>query len=256
MSDHFYVTLPSDSSQNVFGKQTPSNFTTALAQEIALQHGEWEVGVSEFTYGRNWENMSNCNFTIKHTDPDSDVVAGSAYQLPPQRCQDGRELTEAFYKAVNKTLGPGNKSQIGVGYDGLRDRVELRVNEGYELSLSPKLALLLGYGYRTVLNVKAGTSYPPHAPNPHRVHLNMNIYSDIAEHVAVGHIRAPLLRTVTDSGTVGDNAVTERFNPVHYVGLSKSRFDTIHLRICDEFGSDVSFAGGRTIVTLHFKRRS
>jgi hypothetical protein len=49
MMDHFYVTLPSDSS-GYFPRNKLSNFRTKLASPIELESDKWEVGVVEISY--------------------------------------------------------------------------------------------------------------------------------------------------------------------------------------------------------------
>ena len=255
MAEQFYLVLPSDSSRSVYGQQSAAEFRTCLAKEVRCDgQGEWEMGMTELSYPRNWLNTKDCSFVLSRTNEDGSVTTRSG-RLAERRCEDGVELTEALYKAVNKELGSGRKSEIRVLFKEGRNRVEIRVNDNYELELNGTLALLTGFGHRSKMTLRAGVHESPHVPNPHRNHLALHLYCDLAEHSLVGDVSAPLLKIVTDDGRSTDDVETVRFNPVQYVGVGKYRFDTVHCRICDRFGENVSFQGGRTVITLHFKRK-
>ena len=48
---HFYITLPSDGSKDVFPNNTAAHFKTRLATPISLV-GEWDVALYEIHYKR------------------------------------------------------------------------------------------------------------------------------------------------------------------------------------------------------------
>ena len=52
----FYVTLPSNSSMNIFPSNTLTNYVTQLPNSIYLD-GEWEVGLAEIQYPYTWNNI-------------------------------------------------------------------------------------------------------------------------------------------------------------------------------------------------------
>ena len=55
--NHFYVTLPSDSSIKYYPNNTVAHFTTKLPHRIRLD-GDYEVGLAEFIYPHSWFNFS------------------------------------------------------------------------------------------------------------------------------------------------------------------------------------------------------
>ena len=59
--DHFYVTLFSKASIDLYPDNTRAVFTTHLAQLIDLgtSSSEWEVGLCEISYGGPQTNLSN-----------------------------------------------------------------------------------------------------------------------------------------------------------------------------------------------------
>ena len=255
MTDQFYVTLPSDSSQTVYGRQSPSSFRTALAREVDVSPSGWEVGLAEFAYPKNWLNVTRCVFTVTEIHPDTEEREGVVCELPDQRCEGGAELVHSLKKAVDNCLGTGRRNRILVEYLAERNRVRIAISSGFELVINDTLSLLLGFDNVSDGVLRTGTVVGSKNVDPHREQLSMYLYADIAEHMRVGHAHVPLLRIVPDDGLGGGGNVTERFNPVHYVGLQRGRFESIYVRICDRHGRDVSFSSGRTIVTLHFRRK-
>jgi hypothetical protein len=57
--DHFYVTIPSDSSGYYFPRNKIENFRTKLATPIELEHNKWEVGLVEISYPKDTGNVCN-----------------------------------------------------------------------------------------------------------------------------------------------------------------------------------------------------
>jgi hypothetical protein len=57
MSNQFYVTLPSNASAETFPTNTIAQYATLLPQRMNLD-GEWEVGMTEFSYPVSWYNIN------------------------------------------------------------------------------------------------------------------------------------------------------------------------------------------------------
>src|SRR5688572_30046616 len=60
---HFYLTLPSNSSQEFFPDNTLTEFTTKLPSTIELTN-EWEVGLPEIMFPRSWYTIPKNGRTI------------------------------------------------------------------------------------------------------------------------------------------------------------------------------------------------
>ena len=82
----------------------------------------------------------------------------------------------------------------------------------------------------------------------------MYVYCDIAAHTAVGDTKAPLLRVCNVTGKHGD-IVRITYSHPHYVPLARRDFDTIEININNELGHSIPFEFGKSVVTLHFRRR-
>ena len=56
--NHFYITLPSDSSEKYFPDNTVAHFTGRLLHRTRLD-GDYEVGLAELIYPYSWFNFTN-----------------------------------------------------------------------------------------------------------------------------------------------------------------------------------------------------
>ena len=53
----FYLTLPSDSSMELYPENTLSTYRTQLSPPVVLNHEEWEVGVAAVSFPTDWYNV-------------------------------------------------------------------------------------------------------------------------------------------------------------------------------------------------------
>ena len=83
----------------------------------------------------------------------------------------------------------------------------------------------------------------------------MYVYCDPIEHVIVGDVRAPLLRTFGMEKSSND-VVHRTFPNMVYVPIQKKQFDTIEVNIMTDTGEPMPFAPGKSTVLLHFRRSS
>jgi hypothetical protein len=95
------------------------------------------------------------------------------------------------------------------------------------------------------------------ANNVYELNRGLNllyVYCDIASYAAVGDTKAPLLCVCSVSGKYGKMVRTIYMHP-HYVPVGRKEFDTIEININTELGTPMPFLNGKTVVTLHFRRR-
>jgi len=70
---HFYLTLPSNSSQQFFPENTLTEFTTKLSSTIEL-NGEWEVGLAEIMFPRSWYTIPKDGLIIAADYRECDIA--------------------------------------------------------------------------------------------------------------------------------------------------------------------------------------
>ena len=82
--NNFYLTLPSNSSMELYPDNTLAHYVTKLPQRIELD-GQWEVGLVEIQYPHSWYNIpEDCDrqMTIMHT-LDSGLIETNIFHIPP-----------------------------------------------------------------------------------------------------------------------------------------------------------------------------
>ncbi len=55
---HFYLTLPSNASLDVYPNNKTTDYRVSLPQSIELE-GNWEVGLYSVSYPNTWYNLPN-----------------------------------------------------------------------------------------------------------------------------------------------------------------------------------------------------
>ena len=87
-----------------------------------------------------------------------------------------------------------------------------------------------------------------------RSFYSLFVYCDVVEHVVVGDVKAPFLRTVNIAGKEG-LTVKKIFQMVQNIPVLRKQFSTIEIDIRDDTGRPVPFQRGKVIVTFHFWRK-
>ena len=104
--EHFYVTLPSNSSYAYYGKQPMSHFKTKLARQLHVNVGEWEVGLAKFIYPISWHNVLDGTFSVrKLIDNKWGYVDG---KIPASKYESAAQLIETLETAIRDILGNQN----------------------------------------------------------------------------------------------------------------------------------------------------
>ncbi|KAJ8048251.1 hypothetical protein HOLleu_00494 [Holothuria leucospilota] len=189
MASSFYVTLPSNSSPEVYPDNTLTHFRVKLPQPITLE-GQWEVGLAEIVYPHQWYNLDE-ESTYSYT--------GNGEQWWTKRIPPGYYRNEAGLLNVLETnLGP----MVRYSWDDKSGKVTIQLREGVEVMYKGALAEILGFKGDTHIRSSLTVDNPMDIKHLH----NLFVYCDIVEPHAVGHAKVPLIRVVTVKGR----------NPRHY----------------------------------------
>ena len=89
----------------------------------------------------------------------------------------------------------------------------------------------------------------------HHSFRSLFIYSDIADFTFVGDVVAPILRVVPSNPVTELVHVHKEFENLHYVPVSKSVIDQVHISIKTETGSNVPFVTGKTMIKFTKKNK-
>jgi hypothetical protein len=261
--EHFYVTLPSNSSEQIYGKQPMCKFKTHLAKSLELDVEEWEVGLAEFIYPHTWHNIAKTKLMVKYLE--KNVWVWVEEDIPSAYYRTPYDLIGVLNESVNKMLR-NQKNNIHFVYNEHERKFLACVSKGYAVHFSAQLSIALGLGDGA--STLAGQSETENTERhffgekikaPFTVDLNrglhtMFIYSDIVQHQLVGDVNVPLLRTIPVTGENGD-VIVHAFDNIHYMGLARSTFQEIEVVITDDIGMKVPFEQGRVIVKLHFRKK-
>ena len=272
--EHFYVTLPSNSSEDYYGKQPLSSYKTHLAKPLTLDINQWEVGLAEIIYPHSWKNVSDGHFEIKmlvDTGRASEwqwktaVLESAMYDTPIR-------LVHFLNEAADRVL-KDQKGRVRFFYNDLLRKMTAYVEESYMVRFPKAMSVMLGLGDKVTTlrqshdEAKFGVEHKEERTvinnskivAPHRMDLTRGlhsffVYCAIVGHQLVGDANVPLVRTLAVKGDIGD-VVDHAFDNIHYMGLSRSTFQEIHIHITDDTGKEVPFDYGRVIVKLHFRQK-
>mgnify|MGYP003449266021 FL=1 len=78
------------------------------------------------------------------------------------------------------------------------------------------------------------------------------VYCDAIEHVQIGDVTAPLLRSISVGGKQGE-IIRRIFDKPLYVPIRKKNFDAIEIDMRTDTGDPIPFESGKSSVTLHFR---
>ena len=270
---HFYLTLPSNSSQQFFPDNTLTEFTTKLSSTIELTN-EWEVGLAEIMFPRSWYNIPKRGLNI---EIDYGQCYDNTYDVTPLEsinCILRIHLKGGFYNSMEQLVQELNQSTIKTFttlrpttdhlitppvfyYKDITRRINIALPPGMNMKFPPLLESILGLSpsqnplyneSKETINIKGNMSCDMQAG----IHA-LYVYCDLLQFTHVGDIKAPLLRVVNSKGEAGD-VVTRYYERPRYVPLQKKNFDSIHIIIRDDLGKKILFENGKLLLTLHFRR--
>lgn len=266
----FYVYLPSNvndlTERNIIG-----NYTTHLPQSIHLD-GEWEVGLSEIIYTKNWFNLLDQTIYIYSK---GFRLASSSIILPGDLYLD----TKTIAKEINKQVETALKSYYSQEDIQKFPRLDVGEKRNYllpgifknkmvKLFLTPELRKVFGFkddiNYTNVSfydkeETIDGKSIEGGEKSVYNTNINNNIYAlfvytDIIKASVTGNTYSKLLRIVKAANTAIGQVSQFTFGQPQYHPVEKREIHSIEIDIKDDTGETLRFKGGRVYVVLHFRR--
>lgn len=294
-----FLTLPSNSSMDIFPDNTVASFRTKLPGPLELGLGDWEVGLSEIILPKTWNNITGRDHA--HIAVVTDAKTPKRLNIP---------IPQGRYASVKNLLGTCNNALRAAGvkevtFRTLPDRstIGLEITQGVSsVILGRDIAFKLGFS-------KFAFSGPLDLPSKLQVELSLKsevpeavvvvveddslhqplafgltkskkkktttlqrviyvtsempkldqgaifIYCDLVRARPVGDSVVPLLRVLATSRGVSGDLIAQSFQPIHYLPVNRSSFDTVEVHIRHDTGDPVAFQSGKVIITLHFRRR-
>ena len=175
------------------------------------------------------------------------------YTSPKYLVEEMQASIDKFEKGILKHLN----AYVSITYDALNQRLKVSArNERQVRIVFPnQFAHILGLD-QTMIGKPIGNEENMFKFNVnfHHNFRSLYVYSDIASFPFIGDTVAPLLRIVPFSHNSKTGYVYKEFKTLHYVSVSTSVVDQVHITIKTENGSVVPFVTGKTILKLHFRR--
>lgn len=265
--DHFYITLPSNSSKQYYGIQSLAHFRTRLAKTLHVNVSEWEVGLAEIIYPVSWNNISNAKYRVRKIVKDKGTwIEG---EIPDGNYRDVSSVIKVLEKSIHDILNE-QKNNIHLVYNEATRRIKVFIEDGYGLILSNSLSQPLGFGDKgqceisnitsnadrmcDMIRLTGQTVTSPFLADINRGLRTLLVHCNIVEPQLVGDQFVPLLRAIAVKGQIGE-VVADSFTNIHYIGVERSTFQEIEVHITDDTGKTITFQQGRVTIKLHFKRK-
>ena len=218
---HFYLTLPSNASLDVF-PDNKTSYCVKLPQSIDLE-GNWEVCLYSVSYPNTW------------------------YTLQERSYNSMQELV----KAVNKALAMNVNDNIKLTYNALNGKATVQLKNGYQLSLAKRMSIIWGFG-GSYLEIIMKTTESPHVADLAAM-LTIYVYCNVVQPQIVGDTNAQLLKSILVEGTFGD-IITKTFSNIQYVPIQSRSFEDVEVLLRSDTGDPVPFERGKVVTTLHFRQ--
>ena len=228
----FYLTLPSESSKDLFPENNASEYNVRLPHWIDLK-GNWEIGLHSIAYTRR--------DIIHHLDG----------------MQKRYSSVGEYVSNINESLKEShvNKSEIEftINTDG---KVTITLRDGYRVRLKREQAIVLGF-----MNFEdsAETYYVQYTKtgsykaNLHR-ETNILVYCNIVQPQIVGDVLLPLVGIVPYQKT--SESYDETFYAVeniYYIPVQTKSFQNVKVHLRSSTEEFIPFEHGRATITLHVK---
>ena len=248
----FYITLPSESSKELFPENNPSEYTVRLPRWIHLK-GNWEIGLHSIAY-TPWN-------IIQPLDEPISFIAGGKEGKGGKMRKHYSSVKE-YVSSINKSLKESHigksledkSNEIEFSYE-LNGKVTVSLSSGYTVRLRREQAIVLGFmtfedsaeAY-DVKNTKTG----PYKANLHR-ETNIHVYCDIVQAQIVGDKMAPLVAVVPCQETYDTYETLYAVENIHYIPVQTKSFQNIKVHLRSSTDEPISFEHGRAVITLHLR---
>lgn len=254
--NNFYLTLPSNSSHNIYRSNKAASFSVHLPHKITLTEN-WVVGLAELQYSFNFFNVSEGENTFTYK-------SGTYSSTRHIREGNYNSVTDIIKAVLKKTTDLGDwleldsatnrvivKSTVEIDLPNPLTDDKANTRRGFEFH--GRLALQLGFTPDT--NILT-TDLSPFVGNTYvGIPEHMFVYSDIIEPQLVGYEASQVLKIIntTDKEVKFGTSCYHGFIKIHYIPILKKEFDKIQIEIRDITGKLFSFRHGIAIAKLHFK---
>ena len=243
----FYITLPSDASEDYFPENKPSDYITKLPRRIELT-GTWEVGLHSIAY-TPWKIAHHLDEPISYTYSDN-KKEGKRMKKHPITIKD-------YIANINESLSETPKLNTGdeINFTIQNGKVTVTFPQGYKVFMRREQAVVLGFmKFDDTGEVKEieKSETALYEANLHR-ETNIHVYCNIVQPQIVGNKTAPMLGIVPYRKTTETSETVYVAENIRYIPIQTKSFQEINIHLRSSTKEPISFANGRVTVTLHLK---
>ena len=243
----FYITLPSESSKNLFPENNPSEYTVRLPRWVQLK-GEWEIGLHSIAYTQ-WNIIRHLDETISFTYPGGNGGKGG-------KMRKHYSSVYEYVSSINESLKEASVSENEIRFSfELNGKVTIRLSSGYKVRLRREQAIVLGFmNFKgsaetyDVENAETGS----YKANLYR-ETNIHVYCDIVQPQIVGDKMAPLVAIVPCQKTTETYETLYAVENIHYIPVQTKAFQNIKVHLRSSTDEPIPFEHGRAAITLHLR---
>ena len=152
---HFYLTLPSNASLDVFPDNKTTEYRVQLPQSVYLE-GDWETGMYSISYPHAWYTLQNIN-SDTHVYCDDGSGFYDTVEMDYGFYTSMQEFITDINKVIKKKLGNDN---IYFTYSTKTGKVTCHLTKpGCKVFIARRISLVLGYaGKETIIDVAKGAA--------------------------------------------------------------------------------------------------
>ena len=173
-------------------------------------------------------------------------VVRSSLKIPEGNYASIEKLIENI-KAKDDFLKP-----IQFKFNDLNQKVKVELSDNVKLEFNDSdIARCFGFNENEKLE-RTSTSTTISSVN---MYHSIYVYTDIIENQYTGDYKVPLLRVIPVTSQYGE-MFHIKYDKPHFFNLNRSRISTIEIDLRDDEGKLISFEGGRSIITLVFRRKT
>ena len=252
----FYITLPSESSGDVFPENNPSEYTVRLPHWIQLK-GEWEIGLHSINY-TPWNIIQSLDEPISFMNGSmSGGKEGKGGKMRKHYFSVREYITDINESLKESHIGKSlvdKSNEIEFSYES-NGKVTVHLDGGYTVRLRREQAIVLGFmsfeDSSETYDIESAEESGQYKANLYR-ETNILVYCDIVQPQIVGDRLIPLVAIVPYQTTETSETFYAVEN-IHYIPVQTKTFQNIKVYLRSSTEEPIPFEHGRAAITLHLK---
>ena len=264
-----HLTLPCDSSQEIFPDNSIGDYRVKLPYEVNLERDRYSVGLTSVQFPHTFNIIGPCKIAVQRGALDPNEVLAEA-DLPGFYCESIEECIQKLNTAIETLFSsipdPLCRFRINIttGQVVLKRKVSSDRTHIY-LRLSCNILQKLGFDENQHIEVpqncclcwiKSNTF----ATHPHSIHpvTGLMIHCDLIQPArpVIGQTSrktSEIIRAIPVNSNYGESVNYEP-NNIQFFPLKHNSFSEVRITFTDSHNNPLNFLYGRVIVNLYLKK--